>query len=210
MAPQRSRARGIGSLVVAAVAAQAALWIAAAPAAFAAAGAASRRGLLMASVATGALAGPGLASAVQPCKDGANNCFSSASPKGKNYASPWTWPAGTSKAEAIVALKSVLAGYPKQGQSEVDQGGWSFAVDELDSKGYARLEYLSGIGNFARFFNGGKPFVDDLEVSVGDAEVSVRSSSRVGDSDLGVNAKRLNYIAAALRAKGWAAPAIAA
>jgi len=31
----------------------------------------------------------------------------------------------------------------------------------------------------------------------------VRSSSRVGATDFGVNAKRLNYIAAGLRKKGW-------
>ena len=31
----------------------------------------------------------------------------------------------------------------------------------------------------------------------------MRSSSRVGSTDFGVNAKRLNYIAAALRKDGW-------
>ena len=31
----------------------------------------------------------------------------------------------------------------------------------------------------------------------------MRSSSRVGSTDFGVNAKRLNYIAAALRQDGW-------
>ena len=38
--------------------------------------------------------------------------------------------------------------------------------------------------------------------------LQVKSASRVGDSDLGVNAKRLNYIAAALRAKSWDAPPV--
>jgi uncharacterized protein (DUF1499 family) len=42
-----------------------------------------------------------------------------------------------------------------------------------------------------------------LEVLVGDDAVSVRSSSRVGDSDFGVNAKRLAYLAEGLKAKGW-------
>merc|ERR1712157_238636 len=105
-------------------------------------------------------------------------------------------------------LREVLEAYPKAGQDSVDQGGWSIADDQLASKGYMRLEYLSGIGNFAKFFNGGKPFVDDLEVSVDDSFVAVRSSSRVGDSDLGVNSKRLNYIAKALTAKGWTAGAV--
>jgi len=51
-------------------------------------------------------------------------------------------------------------------------------------------------------------FVDDLELSVEDGFVGVRSSSRVGDSDFGVNAKRLNFLSAALRGKGWDAPEI--
>ena len=33
--------------------------------------------------------------------------------------------------------------------------------------------------------------------------IMVRSSSRVGQTDFGVNAARLNYIAAALRSQGW-------
>ncbi len=33
--------------------------------------------------------------------------------------------------------------------------------------------------------------------------VQVRSGSRVGSSDFGVNAKRLNYIAKGLREGGW-------
>ena len=36
----------------------------------------------------------------------------------------------------------------------------------------------------------------------------MRSSSRLGFLDLRVNAKRLNWISARLRAKGWTAPAI--
>merc|ERR1740139_1234536 len=57
-------------------------------------------------------------------------------------------------------------------------------------------------------------FIDDVEFSVtqtqsGNKEVvQVRSSSRIGNLDLGVNAKRLNWISAELRAKGWTAPAI--
>ena len=41
------------------------------------------------------------------------------------------------------------------------------------------------------------------------AQVAVRSASRVGDSDFGVNAKRVNYIAKGLREKGWTAAAVA-
>ena len=38
--------------------------------------------------------------------------------------------------------------------------------------------------------------------------VQVRSSSRVGYLDFGVNAKRLNYLAKALREKGWNAEGV--
>ena len=82
-------------------------------------------------------------------------------------------------------------------------------MDSLASDGVARLEFKSGLGNFAKFFNGGKPFVDDLQLEVSSESVAVKSASRVGDSDFGVNAKRLNFISAGLRAKGWSAPAIA-
>lgn len=53
-------------------------------------------------------------------------------------------------------------------------------------------------------------FIDDVEfaVSKDGGEVQVRSSSRIGYLDLGVNAKRLNWISAQLREKGWSAPKI--
>ena len=70
------------------------------------------------------------------------------------------------------------------------------------------LRYKSaGTGNFAKFFNGGKPFVDDLDVAINaDGSVDFRSASRIGDSDFDVNKKRMNYISAALDARGWKAP----
>jgi uncharacterized protein (DUF1499 family) len=168
-----------------------------------------RRGFLQHMVGAALALAPASAhAAIKPCPQGANNCWSTAS-KGANQALPWVWPVDTPKSEAISALQAVLNDYPQDGQSGVDLGGWSFAVNELASNGYARLEYKSGVGNMARFFNGGKPFVDDLELAVGPSSVEVRSSSRVGDSDFGVNAKRLNFLTKALRAKGWTAPAIA-
>lgn len=144
---------------------------------------------------------------VTACKPDANNCWSTAS-SGKTMMMPWTWPAGTSRDKAMTELKAVLDSYPQAGQDGVDLGGWSVAED--DGKGFTRIEFKSGIGNFAKFFNGGKPFVDDLYVSVEPSNVAIKSSSRVGDSDFGVNAKRLNYLAAALREKGWDAPGVKA
>ena len=57
-------------------------------------------------------------------------------------------------------------------------------------------------------------YVDDFELAiVGDEKdsnaVQVRSSSRLGYLDFGVNAKRINYIAKALREKGWEAEGVA-
>ena len=117
---------------------------------------------------------------VSACNPGANNCWSTQSTD-KTKMSPWKWPAGASKADAVSQLKAAIDAYPQAGQGEVDLGGYSYAVDTLADKGYARLEFKSGIGNFARFFNGGQPFVDDFEVSVGDSSVAVKSASRLGE-----------------------------
>ncbi|KAJ8598137.1 hypothetical protein CTAYLR_007426 [Chrysophaeum taylorii] len=152
-----------------------------------------------------ALLGAAPANAIEPCKPNANNCWSTASTD-KTKMAPWVFPG--SKTEAIADLKAAVGAYPQQGQDGVDLGGWVEVVP-LD-KGYGKYEFKSGIGNFAKFFNGGQPFVDDFELELTDTNVQVRSSSRVGDSDLGVNAKRINYIAQALQAKGWDAPAIPA
>ena len=48
--------------------------------------------------------------------------------------------------------------------------------------------------------------MDDLKLELGDGVVQVKSASRVGDSDFGVNQKRLNYLVAKLREEGWNAP----
>jgi len=50
--------------------------------------------------------------------------------------------------------------------------------------------------------------VDDLVVEIEDSSgeytvFQVRSSSRVGDSDFGVNQKRLSYLFGELKSLGW-------
>jgi hypothetical protein len=95
--------------------------------------------------------------AVPACPKGANNCLSTAGPTNVGKLTPWKFPAGMSKSAAVSSLRSVLQAYPQEGQAGVDLGGWSFVDDQLTSSGYARLEFKSGLGNFARFFNGGKP-----------------------------------------------------
>ena len=135
------------------------------------------------------------AEALEACPPKANNCVRT----------KWTPPSGTSKEDSISALRDALNTYPQEGQNGVDGGGWSIAEDDLAGAGIARLEFKSsGKGNFAKFFNGGKPFIDDFKVEVEDSGVvQVKSQSRVGDSDFGVNGKRTDFIAAALAAKGW-------
>merc|ERR1719171_3289232 len=151
----------------------------------------ARRAVLSQAAAVAALGLPSAALALKPCPNGASNCFSTASPSGKSQLTKWEWPSSMTRAEATQSLRSVLAAYPQSGQSGVDGGGWTLVEDSLDSSGYARFEFKSaGTGNLAKFFNGGKPFTDDLEVSVEESFACARSSSRVGDSDFGVNGKR--------------------
>ena len=153
-------------------------------------------GVAFGSVATGIVAAsPVVANALEICPSSANNCVRTT----------WTPPSGTSKADAVAAVKAALDQYPQEGQDNVDGGGWTIAEDNLAGAGTARVEFRSsGKGNFAKFFNGGKPFVDDLKIEVEESGlVQIRSQSRLGDSDFGVNSKRVSYLASILKAKGW-------
>ena len=153
------------------------------------------RNIAFAGVGAALVAAPTTAFALESCKPGANNCV-----EGK-----LTPPSGASKSSAIEDLRSAISAYPQAGQSGVDEGGWTVASDELDSSGATRVEYRSsGKGNFAKFFNGGKPFVDDLKIEIDEnGMVSYKSASRVGDSDFGVNAKRIVFLKDLLKGKGW-------
>ena len=91
-------------------------------------------------------------------------------------------------------LLETIKAYPP-GQNGIDKGGFSIITASADYL-YVQFESLKW------------GFIDDVEFAVTDGEVQVRSSSRLGFLDLGVNAKRLNWISAELRAKGWTAPAI--
>lgn len=144
-----------------------------------------------------AVSNPTAVQAIEACPKGSNNCLRTT----------WTPPSGTSANVAATSLEKIIKSYPQEGQSKVDLGGWTVVEDSFGPGKTASLEYKSGLGNFAKFFNGGKPFVDDLKLEIGsDGIVNVRSSSRVGDSDLGVNQKRLNFFVAKLREEGWTAP----
>lgn len=137
------------------------------------------------------------ANALDACPKGSKNCI----------ATQWTPPAGTDAKAAAGTLEKIISSYPQEGQNKVDLGGWKVVDGAYAPGSTVSLEYQSGIGNFAKFFNGGKPFVDDLKLAIAaDGTVGVRSSSRIGDSDLGVNEKRLSYFVASLRKEGWTAP----
>lgn len=78
--------------------------------------------------------------------------------------------------------------------------------DHLEGLGTASIQCKSGIGRVAEIANGGKPFIDDLLVAIQeDGKVEVRSSSRKGYGDMGVNKKRLQYMQDTLP-EGWDAP----
>jgi hypothetical protein len=117
----------------------------------------------------------------------------------------WTPPANYSKSQAIAVLRETLKEYPQEGQQKADMGGYKVVSDDLEgASSLARVEYTSGVGFFSKAFNGGKPFVDDLELEVdSNGATEIRSSSRIGESDMGVNKKRIDYLAGALTQKGW-------
>ena len=128
--------------------------------------------------------------------DAAPNCFSTAAEDDEAHSLPvWRPP---SPDTALSELLDVLATYVP-GQSNIDGGGFK-VVRSTPTYVYAQFESL-------RY-----GFVDDVEFALGGpagpGTIQVRSASRLGFLDLGVNAKRLNYLAAKLRAKGWAASSI--
>ena len=154
----------------------------------------SRRDALATSFATIlAISVPSAANAIDACPKGSKNCLRQT----------WTPPSSTSAADAVSQLRDVLNSYPQEGQEDgkVDGGGYTIVSD---SDGAFKLEYRSsGKGFFAKSFNGGKPFIDDLVIEPNGSSFEFRSASRLGDSDFGVNGKRLSYIGALLKEKGW-------
>ena len=138
--------------------------------------------------------------ALSPCngQPAKNNCWSTED-KGSRILVPWVPPSNLKGAESIFRdLQQTISEYPQTGQDNVDGGGWILAEEKIDnSVWYARYEFTS-----LRF-----KYVDDLEVRVdgnnSGEKISIRSSSRDGGFDYGVNASRLNYIASCLQKKGW-------
>jgi uncharacterized protein (DUF1499 family) len=132
------------------------------------------------------------------------NCFSSSLSvdEDPDHSIPsWVYPPSHDQKRAFEELQAVILAYPP-GQSGVDGGGFEFKTFDAN-KGYIYVQ-------FEALKNG---YIDDFEAAVvGGTEpprsVQVRSSSRVGYLDYGVNAKRLNFIAKELRGRGWVADGV--
>lgn len=132
--------------------------------------------------------------------DGNPNCFSTTgdflledrSQYGVDFlVQPWMPPANDPK--PLKTLSFVVKAY-EPGQAGVDGAGFS-VMKETESYLYCQFESLK------------KGYIDDVEFALADSSkakgILVRSASRVGYTDFGVNAIRLNYIASQLRNKGW-------
>lgn len=126
---------------------------------------------------------------LKPCST-SPNCYCSSSPFSDNMARyiP-AWTGGT-----IQDVKRIIDTY-EVGQNNIDGGGFQLIkYDEQNQYLYCQFQsYKAGyIDDFEIWFNPNKQKYD------------VRSSSRVGYSDLGVNAKRLEYIGYRLEKEyGW-------
>ena len=143
---------------------------------------------------------------LRPCLDGKPHCFSSSTLVGEYQANtnkigrdwivqPWSYK-GMTVAGATLDLKQAIQAYPP-GQAGIDSGGWQIITERFpespDDAGYiyAQFELTSG-------------YIDDFEFAIMNGKVNVRSSSRLGFLDFGVNAKRYNYFAKKLASKkGW-------
>lgn len=132
---------------------------------------------------------------LKSCTGGSPNCFSTTGDSEidiGNRIDPWRPPKGQARDKSVEQLNSALANY-KPGQSGIDGAGFKIVTN--DNNGYWYVQYES-------LRNG---YIDDLEWSLNEDGTSmlVRSSSRVGYLDFGVNAKRLNALARPLKQAGW-------
>jgi uncharacterized protein (DUF1499 family) len=126
---------------------------------------------------------------LKPCAT-SPNCWCSSAPFADNparYLAPW-------KGSSIQDVKKVIDSY-EVGQQGIDGGG--FAIIDYDEKN----QYI-----YVQFQSYKSGYIDDFEMwyNPKSQAFDVRSSSRLGYSDLGVNAKRLNYIGDRLEKEhGW-------
>lgn len=139
--------------------------------------------------------------ALKPCLDTKPHCFSTgkivdydefaydAGIGDPGFIEPWTFK--KPRAEAMSDVMRAIRAYPP-GQADIDGGGWKIMREEAN---YVYVQYESLL----------KGFRDDVEFAIlGDGELSMRSSSRIGRQDYLVNSKRLNWYAKTLgETEGW-------
>jgi len=144
--------------------------------------------------------------ALKPCTDDKPHCFSSspgtfedADLYGAGFgetAPPWLVDPFTYEkplAEAFADVKDAIAGY-QVGQRGIDGGGFKL----IDATTTDEVAYV-----YAQFESLRKGYIDDMEFAMYKGTCNVRTSSRLGYLDRGVNAKRYQWFADALRSKGW-------
>jgi len=143
---------------------------------------------------------------LQPCTDGKPHCFSS-SPEvfedndlyNADYGTTEGWLVAPFKfdkslSEALEDVKTVVAGYPP-GQRGIDGGGFKLiTASAANDEAYVYVQFESRR----------RGYVDDFEMALKGGVAHVRTSSRLGYLDIGVNAKRWNYFADELgKVSGW-------
>jgi len=137
---------------------------------------------------------------LKPCTDGKPHCFSSTPEVLEfDYGTTDDWLVKPFKydkplADAVADLKSAIAAYPP-GQRGIDGGGFQLITDSInDDVGYLYVQFESQR----------KGYIDDMEFALRQGVVNVRTSSRLGYLDLGVNAKRFNWFAEKMgKTPGW-------
>lgn len=94
--------------------------------------------------------------------------------------------------EAFVDIKNVIGLY-EPGLRGIDGGGVKLVRASTDGKvAYVYAQFKSMQGS-----------IDDMEFAMSDGVCNVRTASRLGSTDSGVNAKRYEWFGMVLKNLGW-------
>ena len=150
--------------------------------------------------------GPYAGNSLQPCIDGKPHCFSSTPETfedndlfNADYGATAGWLVEPFKydkplSDAFRDIQTAIASYVP-GQRGIDGGGFKV----FDQKADANSAYV-----YVQFESRRKGYIDDMEFALKDGICNVRTSSRLGYLDAGVNAKRFNWFADRLGSTaGW-------
>lgn len=152
------------------------------------------------------------ANALELCRPKARNCIRTT----------WIPPPPSSSSnrnnleDVKAEIRDALNSYPQKGQAGIDCNGWEIVEDITatdNNNSLIGLEYKSCIGPGAVAINLAQPFIDDVKfelifdnATTTVTSVQVKSSSRMGSSDLFVNKKRVEYLGSYLKERGWTIP----